>query len=100
MIAAEIEQAKPSDDRVIGTSISNMSQPTIETTTLSGARICYIRLMNTAYELAITPTFSMNQFQTLIKIQRKNGVKFIAGKKFKYFHVPLNDCLNCYLTSR
>ena len=100
MIAAEIEQAKPSDDRVIGTSISNMSQPTIETTTLSGARICYIRLMNTAYKLAITPTFSMNQFQTLIKIQRKNGVKFIAGKKFKYLHVPLNDCLNCYLTSR
>ena len=33
-----------------------MSQPTIETTTSSGARICYIHLMNTAYELAITPT--------------------------------------------
>ena len=31
-----------------------MSQPTIETTTSSGARICYIRLMNTADKLAIT----------------------------------------------
>ena len=58
-----------------------MSQPTIETTTSSGTRICYIRLINAAYKLAITLTFSMNQFQTLIKIQRKNGVKFIAGKK-------------------
>ena len=85
MIAVEIEQAKPSDHRVIATSISNMSQPTIETTTSSGARIGYIRLMNTADKLAITPTFSMNQFQTLIKIQRKNGVKFIAGKKFSIF---------------
>ena len=50
-----------------------MSQLTIETTTSSGTRICYIRLMNTAYELAVTPTFSMNQYQTLIKIQRKNS---------------------------
>ena len=100
MITVENEQVKPSDHHVIATSISNMSQLTIETATLSGARICYIHLMNTAYELAITPTFSMNQFQTLIKIHRKNGGKFIAGKKFKYFHVPLNDCLNCYLTSR
>ena len=100
MIASEIEQAKPSDHRVIATSISNMSQPTIETTTSSGARICYIRLMNTANELVTTPTFSMNQFQTLIKIQRKNGVKFIEGKKFKYLRVPLNNYLIYYLTYR
>ena len=85
MIAIEIEQAKPSNQCVIATSISNMSQPAIELTTSSGARICYICLMNTAYKLAITPTFSMNQFQMLIKIQRKNGVKFIAGKKFSIF---------------
>ena len=77
-----------------------MSQLTIETTTSSGTRICYIRLMNTAYELAVTPTFSMNQYQTLIKIQRKNGVKFITDKKFKYLHVPLNDYLNCYRKSK
>ena len=85
MIAIEIEQAKPSDHCVIATSISNMSQPAIEITTLSGARIVFICLMNTAYKLAITPTVSMNQFQTLIKIQRKNSVKFIAGKKFSIF---------------
>ena len=100
MIASEIEQAKPSDHRVIATSISNVSQPTIETTTSRGARICYIRLMNTANELVITPTFSMNQFQMLIKIQRKNGAKFIEGKKFKYLRVPLNNYLNYYLTYR
>ena len=85
LTAVEIKQAKTSDHHVIATSISNMSQPTIETTKSSGAVICYIRLMNTAYKLAITPTFSMNQFQMLIKIQRKNGVKFIAGKKFSIF---------------
>ena len=56
--------------------------------------------MNTAYELAMTPTFSINQFQTLIKIQRKNGVKFIADKKVKYRRVPLNDYLNRCLTYR
>ena len=56
--------------------------------------------MNTAHELAITPTSSMNQFQALIKIQRKGGVKFLAGKKIKYLHVPLNDYLNHYLTYR
>ena len=49
MISAEIELAKPSDHRVISTSISNMSQPTIETITSCGARICYIHLMNTAF---------------------------------------------------
>ena len=61
MIAAETEQAKPSDHRVIATSISNMSQPTVETTTSSGARICYIRLVNTANELVITPISNVNQ---------------------------------------
>ena len=61
MISAEIELAKPSDHRVIGTSISNTSQPTIETITSCRARICYIRLMNAAFELTCNNTYFFNE---------------------------------------
>lgn len=39
----------------------------------------YVRLMNTAYELALNPTMSLWQFE-MIKVQRKNSIQFISGK--------------------
>lgn len=37
------------------------------------------KLTRTAYELAMNPTLSLNQFTTLVKVQRQNGVRLIQG---------------------
>ena len=39
----------------------------------------YTKLFRTAYELAMNPTISLAQFHTLVKVQRKNGVRLIEG---------------------
>ena len=39
----------------------------------------YMKLFRTAYELAMNPTISLSQCCTLVKVQRKNGVRLIDG---------------------
>ena len=40
----------------------------------------YMKLFRTAYELAMNPTISLSQFRTLVKVQRKNGVRLMVGR--------------------
>ena len=39
----------------------------------------YVKMVMTAYELAVTPTVSLTQFKTFIKVQRQNGVVLVKG---------------------
>ncbi len=81
-IALEIEKAKPKSEQCVSTP-AGTSQPRADVLSMaqSSTRDAYLRLMNTAYELAINPTMSLNQFKTMVNVQRKNGVRFISGKK-------------------
>ena len=40
----------------------------------------YLKMMRTAYELALNPTMPLKHFKLLIKCQRENGVVLIEGK--------------------
>ena len=40
----------------------------------------YIKLLRTAYTLAIETTLPLSQFKTLVKVQRVNGVRLIQGE--------------------
>ena len=83
--AFQLEKGKPEGESVITISevpsSSKFAQPRIETVTASSTREAYVRLMNTAYEIALHPTMSLNHFGAIINIQRKNGLRFISGKK-------------------
>lgn len=81
VLALETEASKPSTERLDvlipkGTPV----QKRVDDLSGKSFRSGYMRLMKTAYNLALHPTMSLNSFGMLISTQRMNGVKFISGK--------------------
>ena len=78
-IALEIESGKPSNERDIDKPVG-LFQPRVDDMSLEhvSTRETYVRLMNTAYELALNPKMSLRQFETVITVQWKNGIRFIS----------------------
>nr|XP_047137620.1 zinc finger protein 862-like [Hydra vulgaris] len=49
----------------------------------------YLKLMRTAYDLAMHPALPHNNFEVLVKVQRVNGVKLLQGKNYRNTAVKL-----------
>ena len=80
-IVLVLERGKPKEQQ-IGIDLSNkpvLSQQSIVSLTKTSTKEGYTKLFRTAYELAMNPTISLAQFHTLVKVQRKNGVRLIEG---------------------
>ena len=76
--AAEIEGNQPADS---GLPVSTShAQKSIRTTLEAASEDACMKIIQTAYELALNPTLPMTQFKTLVKVQRQNGVRLITGK--------------------
>ena len=83
-VALEIENGKPSNERVIDTP-AGLTHPRVGDMTLEhiSTREGYVCLMNTARDLTLNPAMSLqclNFFETMITIQWKKGVQFISSK--------------------
>ena len=77
-IALEIENGKPSNERAIDKPVG-LLQPRVDMSLEHvSTRETYVRLMNTTYELALNPKMSLRQFETMITVQWKNGIRFIS----------------------
>ena len=44
------------------------------------AREAYLKLMRTAYEMALNPSMAHRHFEVLVKCQRINGVRLVQGR--------------------
>ena len=56
------------------------SQPDIRKSIDSSAKGVYLKMMKTAWEMALTPSTPHKHFSVLVKCQRINGVCLVAGK--------------------
>ena len=74
-----LEQAQPAASR-IQTSVSTAAQPKITSSIKKQSEEAYLKMIKTAYTLALEPTLPSRQFKTLVKVQRENGVRLIEGK--------------------
>ena len=45
----------------------------------NNSKDAFIQSTRTAHELAMNPTIPLNQFTTLVKVQRQNGVRLVQG---------------------
>ena len=80
-IAIELEKSKEvCDVELIDITQGKSRQTRIDTLALSSSREAYIRMLITAYEIALHPNVSLSMFSIFIKVQCQNGVKFISGK--------------------
>ena len=55
-------------------------QPDIQESLNDSGREAFIKLMRTAYEMAITPSIPHKHFIVLVKCQRANCVRLVQGK--------------------
>ena len=55
------------------------TQRNVESMFLDSSKDAFVKLTRTAYELAMNPTLSLNQFKTLVKVQCQNGVRLVKG---------------------
>ena len=55
-------------------------QPRIDVALKASTTEAYLKMIRTAYELALSPTMPLKQFKLLIKCQRENGVVLIEGR--------------------
>ena len=79
-IALELEKGIPKEDHVlIGEGTRGLVQKRVNVMNETTKREAYVKLFRTAYELAMNPTLPMNQFKTLVKVQKQNGVRLIEG---------------------
>ena len=78
-IALSIEREKPQEERVKNVCLTDLVQKKITTMTNNNTKNIYVKMVMTAYELAMTPTVSLTQFKTFIKVQRQNGVVLVKG---------------------
>ena len=58
----------------------NPSQPDIRKSIDSSAKGIYLKKMNTACKMALTPFMPHKHFSVLVKYQSINGVSLVAGK--------------------
>lgn len=81
-IAVQLEKAKPVQEvgRIDNQFLAGPSQPRIDVLQESASREAYLKLIRTAYELALHPTTPLSNFKILVKCQRMNGVRLIDGK--------------------
>lgn len=79
--ALELESSKPSEERdpEIKITRAGPTQARVDVLAEKSSRSGYLRLMTTAYSMALHPTMPLHHFGMLIQTQRKNGVKFISG---------------------
>ena len=77
-----MERAKPNDEKAVSKKAlpSTLNQPRIDHVCDKNMRKGYIKLLCTAYTLAIEPTLPLSKFKTLFKVQRENGVRLIKGE--------------------
>ena len=55
-------------------------QPDIRKIVDSSAKGVYLKMMKTAWEMALTPSMPPKYFSVLVKCQRIDGVHLVAGK--------------------
>ena len=81
-IASDVESSKPAEERDVSITAgsSRPIQLRVDSLTDSSVRTGYMRLMKTAYSMAMNPTMPFRCFGLLIDVQRQNGVKLISGK--------------------
>ena len=77
-MAVELERGKPANQRMDCIS-TGVQQKRVATMFLESSQDAYVKLVRTAYELALNPTLPMRQFKTLVKVQRQNGVRLVEG---------------------
>ena len=58
----------------------NPSQPDIRKSIDSSAKGVYLKMMKTAWKMALTLPMPHKHFSVLVKCQRINGVRLVAGK--------------------
>ena len=73
---------KANDTTPIAGTPRTFSQRNVSSMFLDSSKDAFQKLTRTAYELAMNPTLSLNQFTTLVKVQRQNGVRLVKGKPF------------------
>ena len=67
-------------------------QPRIDQAIDDAAKQAYMKLMKTAYQLAVN-TMPFNDFKVLVKVQKENGVQLIEGKQNEKIAKDLIYCL-------
>ena len=56
------------------------TQTNIRDVVIGSAEDAYMKLMRTAYEMALTPSMPHKHFEVLVKCQRENGVRLVDGR--------------------
>ena len=81
-IALDVESSKPAEERDVSITVgsSRPIQLRVDSLSDSSARTGYMRLMKTAYSMAMNPTMPLRRFGLLIDFQRQSGVKLISGR--------------------
>ena len=60
--------------------LAGPAQPCVDVSHESASREAYLKLIKSAFELAIHPTMPLTNFTFLVKCQKMNGVRLIDGK--------------------
>ena len=83
--ACMLNQSESPVGRINVPSQSKFTQPKITGSIKQASNEAYLKMIRTAYSLAMEPTLPSRQFKTLVKVQRDNGVRLIDGKSINYF---------------
>ena len=67
-------------ERAQGTPETTSKQPRVDTTLKSATDGSHRKLIETAYQLAKTPTMPLSRFNLLCEVQQKNGVNLLPSK--------------------
>ena len=79
--AANLERGLEKDARVVEEGEKGAAQVTIDNPrNLEVVKEARLKLLRTAYTLAMNPTIALSQFKTLVKVQTDNGVRLIEGE--------------------
>lgn len=73
-----LDSRKPSNERFEVPSVP--AQPDIRLSLNNSARDSFLKLIRTAYEMALNPSMPLKHFKILVKCQRENGVRLVEGK--------------------
>ena len=76
-------QSREDPDEAAGPSQAKRSclvQPDIRNSMDDSADQAYLKLMRTAYEMALHPSMPHKHFEVLVKCQKANGARLIKGK--------------------
>ena len=81
-LAVDLESTKPNNVKPVPKKAlsSNLNQPRIDYVYDKNLREECIKLFCTVYTLAKEPTLSLNQFKTLVKVQKEYGVRLVQGE--------------------